>query len=218
MKNFLNDFITFSSKYKSLRDIIENLYLPAIIESYQRVVIIDKISSLLENQIRDKFVLDFQNQNSLLKKLIANNTLKFTNENRIITEQENFRTDIEFFISSYGNFVVECKRLNSAEDRYIKGREVDNEYKIDGIERFITQAYSANDQYAGMMSFINKGNPKEITQKLLEKVKKHNLHLGSENLLKEKCADWEFSFKSKHNRLDKTHIIIYHLFFDFTQN
>lgn len=216
MNQFISSIKSFALKYESQKDVIENLYLPAIVESYHRVSLMRGISKLIENKIRDEFVKDFISKNTLLKDYIANNTLKFTNENRIISEDKNeFRTDIEFFISFYGNFVIECKRLSSAESRYINGREIDGEYKVDGLERFITLSYSANDKYACMMAFVIKGDSQTIMEKLKDLVKNYHPSSSPNDLLDQQCANWKYSFQSLHSRVNKTDIHIYHCFFPF---
>lgn len=219
MNQFISRVKSFALRYESQKDVIEKLYLPAILESHQRVILIHGISKLIENKIRDEFVKDFISKNTLLREYIANNTLKFTNENRIISESKNeFRTDIEFFISFYGNFVIECKRLSSAESRYIKGRAVNGEYKIDGIERFVNLAYSKNDTFACMLAFVINGNPKLIMEKLRDLVESFHPSKIPNNLIKKRCGEWEMSFQSLHNRADNTDIQIYHFFFPFIKS
>ncbi len=218
MNRFISSIKSFALEYESQKDIIEKLYLPAIVESYKRVCLIHGVSKLVENKIRDEFVYDFQYHNSLLKNYIANNTVKFTNENRIISEiKMEFRTDIELFVSFYGTFVIECKRLSSAESRYIKGREVDGEYKVDGLERFITLSYSANDNYACMMAFIIKENIEIIIDRLQNMIKTFHPSDNFKNLFDQHFAEWTYSFQSFHKRTNGTEIQIYHIFFLFSE-
>jgi len=219
MNQFISSIKSSALRYESQKDVIENLYLPAIVESYNRICLIHGISKLIENKIRDEFIKDFQYKNTLLKDYIDNNTIKLTNETRILSESKNeFRTDIEFFISFYGNFVIECKRLSSAESRYIKGRDVNGEYKVDGIERFVNLAYSKNDTSACMLAFVINGNPQLIMEKLRDLVESFHPSKIPNNLIKKRCADWEMSFQSLHNRADNSDIQIYHFFFPFLKS
>ena len=208
---------TFRSKYPTIKDLIEKLYLIAIIEAYHWIRENENITDLLENEIKNKFIKHFKHINPFLKEYINNYTIILTAENQVYTEQEIHRTDFEFISSYHENkFVVECKRLTSAETRYIHGTTDKNgEYKIDGLEKFIDLIYSQNDNYAGMIGFIIKGDPLKISNKIKDKVGDFHPVNGIELLLKQRCTDWKMSFQSKHLKKNKSEIHMYHLFFDF---
>jgi len=114
-------------------------------------------------------------------------------------------------------FIIECKRLRSANQVYIKGRynKTKEKYEVNGIERYIKLTYAKNDEYAGMMGFIIQGNPENIVKKPSHKVKSFHPSDEMEQLLKQECADWKLSFQSKHIRVNGKAIHLYHLFFDF---
>ncbi|OHD17072.1 MAG: hypothetical protein A2086_06220 [Spirochaetes bacterium GWD1_27_9] len=214
-----DNFLRFESKYKSQKQLIEELYLMALIDSFQRVKLIKDINTFIENKIRNKFVYDLENKNEFLKEWINSKIIFLTSENQIIRDDENKRTDIEFIVSKYGKFVVECKRLNSAEERYIKGKYDDKEkkYTEDGIERFTNSIYAKDEQFAGMIGFVVDGDINKIILKLKDKIKDFKFDTNSYNLLETKCADWETSFQSKHirdnNKIQTIHL--YHLFLNF---
>lgn len=208
----------FYSKYKTQREVIEGLLLMAIIDSYGRVKGIRGIERYSENRIRDEFVRDFERQSPYLKGYIANRTIKLTNENRILLENETFRTDIEFFIGGYGDFVVECKRLIAAEQRYIRGGQRNEAYQVDGIERFTSLAYARRDACAGMVAFVVAGEIRRIMGALIAEIRKFRFCSAYDGLLTEPCSNWQDSFQSRHTRIDDTEIHIYHLFFNFAQN
>jgi hypothetical protein len=215
--NSLLKLETFVSKYSTVEALIENLYLLAIIEAYKWIRTHDSVHGVLENDIRNKITHNFKHDNSFLSSYINNKTIYLTKENEIYTRDETQRTDIELFSFSHENkFVVECKRLASAETRYVNGaNDREGNYKIDGIEKFIELIYSENDEYAGMLGFIIKGKPKRIVDILKLKVKNFHPSDDIEPVINKKCADWELSFQSRHIRKNKTKIHFYHLFFDF---
>lgn len=189
--------------YKSKQDLYENLYLKAIVDSYTRIShVLDK-----ENNIRDRFVLDMEHDNENTKELIQSGILQLDFERmHFVSEDEKRRTDLVFFISGFGNFTIECKRLfeqNSKNDEYISN----------GLSRFIDLKYSQNNFFAGMMGFVVSGNEEIVTNKLKEKVvSTNNIDSSFANGIFE---SWKLSFNSSHNRIDNTQINIYHLFFSF---
>lgn len=208
---------SFISKYPTVIALIENIYLMAIIEAYHWINTHDSVKGLHENEIRNKFTHHFKRRNSLLKGYINNYTIVLTKENEVYTKDETQRTDIELFSTGHENkFVVECKRLKSAETRYVHGSPDKNgDYEIDGMEKFIELIYSEGDEYAGMIGFIIQGNPINIVNKLKLKIKDFYPSSDIASLLEQKCADWELSFQSKHIRNNNKAIHFYHIFFDF---
>ncbi len=215
--NSLLKLETFVSRYSTVEALIENLYLLAITEAYKWIRIHERVHGLSENAIRNKFTHNFKHHNSFLKEYINNYTIVLTKENEIYTQDETQRTDFELISPGHENkFVVECRRLASAETRYVNGtNDRDGNYKIDGMEKFIELIYSESDEYAGMLGFIIKGKPNGIVNILKSKVKDFHPSEDMELLINRKCADWELSFESKHIRKNKTSIQLYHLFFDF---
>lgn len=215
--NTIFKFESFVSKYPTVKALIEDLYLMAIIEAYKWIKIHDRVDGLLENEIRNKVTRNFKHHNSLLKEHINNYTIVLTKENEAYTRDETQRTDIELISPGHENkFVVECKRLTSAETRYVNGTtDKDGIYKIDGMEKFLELIYSESDDYAGMIGFIIKGNSGRIVNSLKPKVKDFCPSDEIDQFINQKCADWELSFQSTHIRINKTKIHLYHVFFDF---
>ncbi len=206
--SFFQAFADFTSKYPTRQDVIEQFYLRVIVDSYTRVRQIQGIQELSENKIRNQFVFDIQHKNPLF--MPFNKTVKPISENQIVTEQELLRSDIEFFISQYGAYVIECKKLKSAEKRYLtdgKGKG--------GIERFTNLDYAADEEAAGMLGFIVKGEAGQIVRNLKQKIAAFCSARDNAFVLQHKCAEYELSFQSKHIRTNHTEIHLYHLFFDF---
>jgi len=220
----MNDFYRQQSKklkkiftaYPSTKSLIEDLYLRAILDSYPRVKVIPSINKFTENQIRDEFVRDFKNLNPLLKDYIQNKSIFLTAENQAYTKNLTQRTDIELFSAWHSHcFVIECKRLDSAESRYIHGRIKGGVYEIDGMEKFINLIYAEGEEEAAMLSFIIKSKPQTTTNKLRDKVEKFCPASDISSFITQKCIGLPTSFQSKHIRIDKSLIQIYHLFLDF---
>ncbi len=186
--------------YKSKQDLIENLYLKAICDSYERI---DKNIGI-ENDIRDRFIKDFYFESPYLKKWIQQGILKVSWEDWVFkNENELGRTDIDFFMSGFGSFIIECKRLKNASQKYID----------DGLHRFINKEYSENESYAGMIGFVIEGDIKSICLKLEEKCKKESFCKNIFTQSNNKCS--KYYFNTSHYRKNNEEINIYHLFFEF---
>lgn len=191
-------------KYKSKQDLYENLYLKALVESYHRI---DK-SPAIENKIRDRFILDLENKNTLTSELVKKGILQIDFERQhFVSENEKRRTDLVFFISGFGNFIIECKRL-------FKDESKNNEYITNGLDRFIQLKYSKDTHYAAMSGFIINGDKEIIKRLLLEKC--HAINFIENEFTGNIYKNWKDSFRTTHIRSDNSQINIYHLFFEFT--
>lgn len=192
-------------KYNSYSKLVEELYLSAIVDSFKRIQKIPNINSLIENKIRNHLVYDLENNNQFLQPFLQANILKLTKENTLLLSPMNTkRTDIEFFISIFGDFVVECKNLRSAEQRYVD----------DGVQRFTNESYSKSDYESSMVGFIVGGNISPIISGLKAKVVKHKSSANCKNLLTKPCLMYQYSFHSEHSRKTQPPILIHHLFVD----
>jgi hypothetical protein len=200
--NKKNQFIQFGLGmlgYQSKQDLIENLFIKSIYDTYNRV---DKNVGF-ENDIRDRFIYDFYHNSTLLKGLINKNIL-FVNWERWVFKSkiDIGRTDLSFSISGI-EFIIECKRLKNASPKYIS----------DGLNRFINKEYSENESHAGMIGFVIEGDIKNICLSLMEKCKQEN-YIESK-FTSSKVNDSETSFYTTHNREGTDEINIYHLFLEF---
>lgn len=205
MDNFeqFKDFFLRTLGYHSEQDLFENLYLKAIIDSISKIENISR----LENKIRDALIKDLENENPLTQKLVDKQILILTWERWLnVTEEEKSRADICFSMSGF-EFVVECKRLEFADHRYIE----------EGIKRFIELKYAEKDNFAGMLGFIISGNPYNIVESLKTKIKEYYPDSDMEFFLTQKVLGQALSFQSRHQRLNQKDIHLYHLFFDFTK-
>lgn len=216
-KKDFSDMQTFRSKYKTFQEVVEKLYLPSIIDTYSRVKILKNIKSKSENEIRNSFEYDLCQLNTIIKNYISNQTITLNSESQIITKNDLFRTDIKLFCCWYRKtFIIECKKLNGSNSAtYIKGGNRAGVYEVNGIERFTTSTYGANDDFAGMIGFVVDTDCQNITDTLKTKVEKFEYHISSKKLLSTFCSTWQYSFQSKHLRAGKKEIHIYHLFFEF---
>ncbi len=200
--------VKFLQKFEKPEDLIENVFLNSLIDSYSRIKEIEKIQDLSEPQIRNKFQHDLIYSNSLIKDLIKENIITFTAENQIINKNnELMRTDIEFIINGVVRFVVECKKMRTANK---------SQYVDAGISRFIwSEKYTnENDKYAGMCSFVFQIDVTKLIYGIKEKVKHCKLVKLNNNTI----CNFQYSFISKHTKLDNADILIYHLFFDMKKN
>lgn len=197
-----NQFIQFGLRilrYQSKQDLIENLFIKSIFDTYSRV---DKNVGI-ENDIRDRFIYDFYHNSTLLKGLINNNILFVNWERWVFKNAEDLgRTDLSFAISGF-EFIVECKRLKNASPKYIS----------DGLNRFLNKEYSKNESHAGMIGFVVEGDVKDICSSLMEKCKQES-YIESK-FTGSKFYDSETTFYTTHNREGTDEIYIYHLFLEF---
>lgn len=203
--NKKNQFLKFGITclgYKSQQDLIENLYIKSIYDSYNRI----HKSIGIENEIRDRFIYDFYYKSPYLKKLIQTNIL-FVNWERWVFKNESDlgRTDLSFAISGF-EYVVECKRLKDASQKYVD----------EGLMRFINEDYSKNESYVGMIGFIISSKIENIYSKLEDKCL--NKYYLDNDFSKKKIIYGKYSFTSSHSRVNKNPINVYHLFFKFNKN
>ena len=105
----------------------------------------------------------------------------------------------------------ECKRLDGKS-------KLTNRYVTEGIYRYVSDKYSSKMPLAGMIGFIEGGNPEAIIKKVNEVLKKSKniatiMYLENDKtLLDSKCL-----YKSTHKR-SSSNIDIFHLMFDFSNN
>ncbi len=205
------------ARYPKQEDLIEGLFLKATIDAYHRVKFQPKAKSIIENDIRNLFIADFKTTNAPLNNYIQNNVITIASENQANTTSLVQRTDIELHSNIHQiQFVIECKRLSSAETRYVQGTTKNGQYEIDGLEKFLQLQYAENEEIAAMVGFVVNGNVDKITSGLKEKValfhpdEVMNIHI---NLL---CNSWQNSFQSVHLKSNKKPLLLYHLFFDFS--
>lgn len=205
MNSLQSEFIEFNlSKFgfKSIEDLIENFYLKSIVDSYNRI---NKTISI-ENDIRDRFINDFYHVSPIIKKWLQLQILHVNWERWVFKKDSELgRADLSFEISGL-DFIVECKRLKNASQKYID----------DGLHRFIKLEYAENDTYSGMLGFIINGDIKTIKSSLFQKCK--SVNLLKSDFSKSNYNAWTNSFKTAHSRVDNSEIKIYHLFFEFNQS
>jgi len=196
------DFVNANLKalgYSSKRDLIENLYLGSLIESYGRIA--HTIAN--ENDIRDRFMADLYKTPSKLSGWLQNKVMYLDWENwKFTPELKLVRADISFKITGC-EFIIECKRLKSPDHLYFD----------EGLNRFITHHYSKGDEYAGMIGFIINDKDDHILSGLSSKVKNYNY--VTTDFTASTFDAIKSSFLSSHTRTDLSVINVYHMLFSF---
>lgn len=194
------DYLKEVSRYSSKED-IEALCFKAIIDSYERVKQVKGVEKLIENQIRDLFIIDLEEKNLIIQHALDNYII------RIIPESYNplkaRRSDIQFIIPVLKrDLVFECKRLFSADTRYL----------TEGLSRFINLEYAEKEDNAGMIGFVMSAkDPSRLIGRLKKKIRDFNCS----DLFDTPLFDYLYSFQSIHIRDDSREISISHLFFKF---
>lgn len=196
------DFVNSNLKalgYSSKRDLIENLYLKSLIDSYTRIA--HTVAN--ENDIRDRFMADLYTMPSPLKNWLQFKIMYLDWENwKFTPELKLVRADISFKITGC-EFIVECKRLKSPDHLYFD----------EGLNRFITHHYAKGDEYAGMIGFIINDKDDHIFKGLSTKVKDYNY--VSTDFTASSFSGVKSSFLSSHTRTDRSVINVYHMLFSF---
>lgn len=170
----------------------------ALIDSYKRVKEVKGIADLNENNIRNQFVFDLEVKNEMIGHALENDIIRIIPESCDIVKRR--RPDIVFLIPHICDLIFECKKLTSAEDKYLN----------DGLIRFIRLDYAEKEDEAGMIGFIL-----DITIPLKLKEKVRSFHCI--NLIDKPVLDFRDSFWSKHTCENSKEILISHLFFYFSK-
>jgi hypothetical protein len=188
-------------KYTSTTDLIENLYLKALIDAYPTVRAIKNICAFNENKIRNEFQHIIQYKSGRLSLLIEERLITLGVENQIVTvSQENKRTDIEFNIPGL-KYIVECKKVKGVN----RAQYIDS-----GISRFVQHEYTNKyDYFASMCSFVVKGDVDKIVLGTKKRVDDYHCT----EIRDDKIGTFDY-FYSKHTKVDEAELLISHLFFD----
>lgn len=204
------------ARYPEPQDLVEGLFLRAIIDAYHRIKFRPEVKNMNENDIRNLFIEDFKQSNTPLNKYIQNNVITIASENQANTKSLIQRTDIELHSNIHLiHFVIECKRLSSAETRYVQGTTKNGKYEIDGLEKFLHLQYAENESIAAMVGFIVGGDVVKITNGLKQKVAIFNPDKKMNAYIDLQCIGWENSFQSFHLKTNRSTLLLFHLFFDF---
>lgn len=106
-------------------------------------------------------------------------------------------------------FTFETKRLD--------GGGNDSQYIKTGLCEFIQGKYSRNMEYAGMIAFIEKGDPDLMVKKIKGWLNVHPYIITLKNLGYYDIDGFKHSYVSEHERDGMlNNISIYHLIFDYT--
>lgn len=198
--DFLNNNLS-RLGYASKKQIIEQLYLQSLVDSYKRIV----HTVAKENDIRDRFIKDLYSTPSKLKTWLDLKIIYLDWENWKLTPSLALaRADISFKLSGC-EFLIECKRLSS----------VDKAYFDEGLHRFITHHYAKGDDYAGMIAFVISDRGGLILNGL--KAKAASFHPASTSFSSETFTGVDESFQSSHIRSDGSPVNVYHLLFEFNK-
>lgn len=192
--------------YNSLTELFEQLYLAAVLKSSGNLKGKVNFGPLKENEIRDLLVRDLEFENTLLERFLERKVIDLKSEvTRLRPDTEKkVRTDIEFFISGVGSFVIECKKLDGYTNLYLD----------EGVHRFRDGKYSIRDSEASMLAFVVDGDVSRIVKKTKANVEMDPSYFeeNSHSLI---CAGYPHSFHSIHRRFSADPILIHHIFLDF---
>lgn len=148
--------------------------------------------------------------------------------------------DMKFQTPFWGNekkhFIFECKPLDNSTAKikeYVYRPKTMTKTADGGLYRFLINKYATDQNFGGMIGFIQQGNIEVIIKNIKSAIR--NLKLTDKNgqgfgqilnpdLLDQTIYDNKNTFHSNHVRCDKdtntiiSSIHIYHILFDFTTN
>lgn len=203
------------AKFPTVQSVVEELYLAAIVDAHQRIQAIPGIGQLKENLIRNEIVRDFRFNNPVISNYFKSKIITLSAENQAYTATLEQRTDLEIHNGHHQHiFVIECKKLRSAESRYVHGRTIKGTYQHDGLEKFIDLTYAETDLEGAMLSFVVGSNPGLIVNSLVVKVLTFHPSSTCVHLSNQRCIGWSLSFQSSHICSNGKEFRLYHLFYD----
>lgn len=172
-----------------------------------------------ENGIRDVLVNQYINNPDIKQRL----EIKYFIHPEVPETKTEGRTDIRiskpdtFYNQNEEYYIIECKRLDNKATRGISG--LNAKYIKNGICRFVSNYYSSFYKVNAMIGFIvtpmdiNK-NTDDINFLLSTKFSEANTLT---NLSKENFPNFEYHYRSIHQKSDSSKLCLYHLMFDFNQ-
>lgn len=144
--------------------------------------------------------------------------------------------DLKFQHSDWeGAFYFECKRMDETKTmttEYVYRPATERTKADGGLYRFLINKYAdANKDFGGMIGFVIKGAVKNVIDNVKDKISdlkitENKIKFGQSTnpkLLEQTISGNKNTFLSQHVRCDKTvnkiisPVLIYHIFFDFTQ-
>ena len=103
------DYLKEASRYSSKQE-IESICFKALLDSYERVKLIKGVEKLIENKIRDLFIIDLEKNNHIIKHALDNYIIRIIPES--YDPQKGKRSDIQFILPILKrDLVFECKKL-----------------------------------------------------------------------------------------------------------
>ena len=186
-----------ASAYIEAENIYETEFKNLLLNIYScyELIILDKkeVPSNDENKIRD-ILLEYLKNTEIRQKICLIEGYRFDKE----VDEGIGRVDIKIIsINDFENFeayfIIECKRLDG-------NKTLNDKYKTEGIDRFVTEKYSSYYGVNGMIGFVVKGID---IDKNINKIGDFFETIENNKL-----------YKSIH----KPSVILYHLMMDFSNN
>ena len=154
-------------RFAHIDDVIYNLILIPLNEAYNRAI--EKENNLVildEDKITNKIVWYLKNATSISELIKKRTIYIIMRPQEHMTQSKLYEPDIKFLISDIVWLEIEAKRL------YDNNNWSSSEYLNDknGLGRFINNVYSKNENNAGRIGYIQKGNITEIVNDISEKI------------------------------------------------
>jgi len=184
--------------------------LTQMYKCYQKMLVDYDSVENNENKIKNRLYKDYLNNQNVRDELGLNQYL-FKTETGMIDDDYNEKgySDIEVidlkgsFKSTKAFYIIECKRIDNVNSHYKSS--LNNKYIREGINRFIDEKYPTYYKVNGMLGFVVKNID----------IKENCKHF-SDFQLYPFIDNFEFSYRSNHTSKNQNPIILYHLFFDFS--
>jgi len=172
-----------------------------------------------ENTIRDKLLLNYLKKDEIRKSI---GLTEFLFDREVPEDYSIGRTDIKVqskntFMETEAYYIIECKRLDNDNTKGITG--LNAQYIKNGICRFVSNYYSSHYGVNAMIGFVI--TPMDIHKNtddinfLLDNCfpqAKTITNLSKETFI----PNFEYHYRSTHQKDDSSELNLYHLMFDFT--
>jgi len=174
-----------------------------------------------ENQIRDRLLIGYLKNNFVRERLKLKG---FLFDREVPEDKSPGRTDIKIqtmqsFDDTEAYYIIECKRIDCKSQNGTSG--LNAKYIENGIMRFIIDKYSCYYRLNGMIGFVVESMDIDQNVNCLNDLiyQKFPETQTIQNLQREGFIEnFEFLYSSKHNTVENTEILLYHLMLDFSGN
>lgn len=188
----------------------------------------ENYKSYIEENITKDIYFWLKNEDEFCRRIVVNS--EPISNNKDVSGFYDLKFEPRIYIKNDTHLTFENKIINTTSGKfkeYIhnpkKLEKNDLKYDDGGMFRFLSNKYSQNQKYGGMIGFVKVKDISILKNNLKEEIKILKIpnndndygQMVNEHFLEEKILNFENSFQSNHTRIDGTPIHLYHLLFHF---